>query len=202
MGVMVPSLTAVAVIALSLCSLASFVTGADVQGKVGYTVDGVNIIALKAGAVTELQLTSSSGEQIRTFADRDGKFTLRDVAPGSYVLTTQNPGFVYPELLVDVTAKAGLARAAYTFNKHQISTKPFIIRPAAQAQYYELRKPLDLWSFIKSPYGLMIGFMLFGIFVFPMMKVDPEEYREAMAQLRGDDASQQQQPQQQRIRDR
>jgi hypothetical protein len=65
----------------------------------------------------------------------------------------------------------------------------------------QLRKPLDVWSFIKSPYGMMIGFMLFGIFVFPMLKVDPEEYKEAMAQLKG------QQPadsssSQQRIRDR
>lgn len=63
-----------------------------------------------------------------------------------------------------------------------------------------MRKPFDLWSMIKSPYGLMFGFMLFGIFVFPMLKVDPEEYQEAMAALRG--GSQEQQPQQQRIRDR
>lgn len=57
---------------------------------------------------------------------------------------------------------------------------------------------------IKSPYGLMLGFMLFGIFVFPMLKVDPDEYKEAMASLRGTDASGGQQPTnpQQRIRDR
>lgn len=62
---------------------------------------------------------------------------------------------------------------------------------------------MDVWSFIKSPYGLMIAFMLFGIFVFPMLKVDPEEYREAMAQLKGEQAeSSSQQQQQQRIRDR
>jgi hypothetical protein len=47
----------------------------------------------------------------------------------------------------------------------------------------------------------MIAFMLFGIFVFPMLKVDPEEYQEAMASLRGQDGPQQGQ-QQQRIRDR
>lgn len=65
----------------------------------------------------------------------------------------------------------------------------------------QMRKPLDVWSMIKSPYGLMFGFMLFGIFVFPMLKVDPEEYKEAMGQLRGA-TGQEQQPQQQRIRDR
>lgn len=65
----------------------------------------------------------------------------------------------------------------------------------------QLRKPLDLWSFIKSPYGMMIGFMLFGIFVFPMLKVDPEEYKEAMAQLKGQ-APADSGSSQQRIRDR
>jgi len=35
-----------------------------------------------------------------------------------------------------------------------------------------------------------------------LLQVDPEEYKEAMAQLRGGDQPQQQQPQQQRIRDR
>ena len=69
--------------------------------------------------------------------------------------------------------------------------------------HVQMRKPLDLWSMIKSPYGLMLGFMLFGIFVFPMLKVDPDEYREAMAQLRdATGGQQQQQPQQQRLRDR
>lgn len=61
-------------------------------------VDGLNVFALKPGTVTELLLTDSSGQQQRTFADKEGWFTLFDVAPGSYVLTTYNPMFVYPEV--------------------------------------------------------------------------------------------------------
>jgi hypothetical protein len=48
--------------------------------------------------VTELLLTGAAGEVSRTFADRDGWFTLRGVPPGSYLLTTINPTFVYPEV--------------------------------------------------------------------------------------------------------
>lgn len=81
-----------------LCCLSSRVAGADIQGKVGYSVDGVNVIVPRPGSVTELLVTSSSGEQIRTFAEKDGKFTLHDIAPGTYVLTTQNLGFIYPEV--------------------------------------------------------------------------------------------------------
>lgn len=186
---------------LMLASLTSSAAGAEIRGKVGISVDGFNLVSLKPGTVTELQLTNAAGEQMRTFADSNGWFTLHDVAPGTYVLTTINPMFIYPELQLDVTAKAGLARAAYLVNKQQMMVQPFIIRPVALAQYYELRKPLDLWSFIKSPYGMMIGFMLFGIFVFPMLKVDPEEYKEAMAQLKGQ-APADSGSSQQRIRDR
>lgn len=92
-----------------------------------------------------------------------------------------------------------------------------LIRAMAPAAYFEQRKSVDVWSFIKSPYGLMIGFMLFFIVIMPMLKVDPEEYQEAMASLRGQPAPAQGQAQlqqggaqrrpvagaaQQRIRDR
>lgn len=69
-------------------------------------VDGFNVLALKPGTVTELLLTDSAGQQQRTFADKDGWFTVLDVAPGSYVLTTYNPMFVYPEVSVGATAAA------------------------------------------------------------------------------------------------
>jgi hypothetical protein len=61
-------------------------------------VDGFNVVALKPGTVTELLLTDSEGQQLRTFADKEGWFALHDVNPGTYVLTTYNPMFVYPEV--------------------------------------------------------------------------------------------------------
>lgn len=67
-------------------------------GKLRVAVDGFNLVSLKPGTVTELQLTNAAGEQMRTFADSNGWFTLHDVAPGTYVLTTINPMFIYPEV--------------------------------------------------------------------------------------------------------
>jgi hypothetical protein len=63
-------------------------------------VDGLNVVSLRPGAVTELLLRSGGGGDVtrRTFADKEGWFTLADVAPGSYVLSTFNPMFVYPEV--------------------------------------------------------------------------------------------------------
>lgn len=39
------------------------------------------------------------------------------------------------------------------------------------AQYYEARRPVDVIGFLKTPYGLMIGFSVFAMVVMPMMKV-------------------------------
>lgn len=39
------------------------------------------------------------------------------------------------------------------------------------ATVLQKRKPVDLWGFIKSPYGLMLVVSLFFIFVIPRMKV-------------------------------
>ena len=32
-------------------------------------------------------------------------------------------------------------------------------------------------AFLKTPYGMMFGFMAFTLIVLPMLKVDPEEYK-------------------------
>ena len=57
-------------------------------------------------------------------------------------------------------------------------------------------------AFIKSPYGIMICVMVFGLFVFPRLKVDPEEYREFQDSLRGGQGQEgQQQGQAARVRD-
>jgi hypothetical protein len=89
-------------------------------------VDGFNVLALKPGTVTELLLRDSAGQQQRTFADKEGWFTLLDVAPGSYVLTTYNPMFVYPEVGMRATAAAvqagGIQDHATAGSLHSIHT--------------------------------------------------------------------------------
>lgn len=59
------------------------------------------------------------------------------------------------------------------------------LAPIAVQQYYEKRAPVDIIGYIKTPYGMMIAFSVAMMFVLPMMKVDPEEYQQMQAQLRG-----------------
>ncbi|KAJ9506165.1 hypothetical protein QJQ45_002451 [Haematococcus lacustris] len=113
--------------------------------------------------------------------------------------------FVMPMLKVkvDVSPKAGLMRATQLGQpKPMPLPTPLQLRPLGELQYYEKRKPVDVWSIVKSPYGLMIVFSLFFIFVMPMLKVDPEEMKEAQAAMRGvlgGGSSATEQPAQQRI---
>eukprot|EP00955_Chlamydomonas_euryale_P058066 356968-Chlamydomonas_euryale.AAC.10 len=51
-------------------------------------------------------------------------------------------------------------------------------------QFYETRKPINVLGLLKSPYGIMAVLALFVIFVFPMFKVDPQEYKEFMGDVR------------------
>lgn len=166
-------------------------------------VDGINPLPLAPGSAVEVVLTAADGAQIRTFARAKGAkggggssggvgsgnlaFTLRGVpAPGAHVIAAYSPALVFPEVRLELDAAGAVARASYVFNGAPLPPAAALaMRPAGAAQYYEARRPLDVVGFVKTPYGLMIAFSVFVMVVMPMMKVDPEEYREAMGQLRG-----------------
>lgn len=46
------------------------------------------------------------------------------------------------------------------------------LHQACTRLFLQKRKPVDVWSFVKSPYGLMIVFSIFAIFVFPRVRFD------------------------------
>lgn len=131
----------------------------------------------------KVYIQTSTGQTLHAFCDKDGWFTFYHVPPGSHMLNADLVGYIFPEVRVDMSSKNGLIRAAYAFNKQQTLSSPLVLVPAAVAQYYEKRKPFDVWSFVKSPYGIMICISVFAIFVFPKMKVDPEEYKQLQTEL-------------------
>jgi hypothetical protein len=162
-----------------------------------------------ASAAVEVTLTSRDGRRVaRSFADRDGWFAFADVPllPSAakktaadadkttkttdFLLSVAHPDYLYPDVALQVTSK-GVTKAMFAQNRAPIPATPYLVVPPVSAlSYFEQRKPLDVWGMVKSPYGLMVVFMLFSIFVMPMLKVDPEEYAEAMAAFRGDGGGQ------------
>ncbi|GFH12056.1 DUF2012 domain-containing protein [Haematococcus lacustris] len=156
-----------------------------------------------APAATLVKLFTADGQELQSFVQSDGSFEFEQVPPGSHLLQPFHISYFYPEVKVDVSPKAGLVRATQLGQpKPMPLPTPLQLRPLGELQYYEKRKPVDVWSIVKSPYGLMIVFSLFFIFVMPMLKVDPEEMKEAQAAMRGvlgGGTSATEQPAQQRI---
>ncbi|KAG2434715.1 hypothetical protein HXX76_007605 [Chlamydomonas incerta] len=129
-------------------------------------------------STTTIILHTSTGEELRTFVNAEGAFAFHDVPSGVHLLQPFNLHLVYPEVRLEVNRKGVVSRAALSHNRNMVLNIPLALRPAMEAGYYEKRKPFDVWSFIKSPYGLMIVFSLFAIIVFPRLKMDPEDYKE------------------------
>ncbi|KAG2442224.1 hypothetical protein HYH02_009708 [Chlamydomonas schloesseri] len=159
---------------LGLIGLASSQESGVVRGR-------VLIPANVNHSTTTIILHTSTGEEMRTYVNGEGAFAFHDVPSGVHLLQPFNLHLVYPEVRLEVNRKGVVSRAALSHNRNMVLNIPLSLRPAMEAAYYEKRKPFDAWSFIKSPYGLMIAFSLFAIVVFPRLKMDPEEYKEMQA---------------------
>lgn len=55
-----------------------------------------------------------------------------------------------------------------------------VLRPTARATFFEAPQPFNLVAFLKTPYGMLIGFVAFAVFALPRMKIDPDEYEELL----------------------
>eukprot|EP00798_Chlamydomonas_sp_ICE-L_P009918 gene9918-7787_t len=134
-------------------------------------------------------LHTSEGEEKRAFCDSDGSFEFSGVTPGSHMAQAHLIGHYFPEVRLDVSPKAGLVRASFLPpNDKQLGTlnaSPLVLHSLGELQYFEKRKPIDIVSILKSPYGIMIAISLFAIIIFPKMKVDPEEYKEFQQTIHG-----------------
>ncbi|MBA0578165.1 hypothetical protein Gorai_020463, partial [Gossypium raimondii] len=86
---------------------------------------------------------------------------------------------------VDVSARnPGKVQAALTENRRGLSE--LVLEPLRDEQYYEIREPFSIMSVVKSPMGLMVGFMLVVVFLMPKLveNMDPEEMRRAQEEMR------------------
>ncbi|KAG0495787.1 hypothetical protein HPP92_000478 [Vanilla planifolia] len=61
----------------------------------------------------------------------------------------------------------GNIQAALTENRKVLNE--LILEPLREEQYYEIREPFSVMSIVKSPMGLMIGFMIIVVFLMPKL---------------------------------
>ncbi|KAH6761415.1 EamA-like transporter family [Perilla frutescens var. frutescens] len=153
--------------------------GYSINGKVrfpGFITSGFGLPA----KVSNVKIILNGGEKV-TFVRPDGYFSFHNVPAGTHLIEVAALGYFFSPVRVDVSARhPGKVQAALTENRRALSE--LVLEPLAEEQYFEIREPFSVLSLVKSPMGLMIGFMVIVMFLMPKL-VDPEELKRAQEEM-------------------
>ena len=136
------------------------------------------------GKVSNVKVILNGGQRV-TFLRPDGYFSFHNVPAGTHLIEVAALGYFFSPVRVDVSARnPGKIQAALTESRRGLTE--FVLEPLKEEQYYEIREPFSIMSIVKSPMGLMVGFMLIVVFLMPklMENMDPEEMRRAQEEMR------------------
>ncbi|KAL5223654.1 hypothetical protein ABZP36_010293 [Zizania latifolia] len=161
----------------------------------GYTIAGrIKIDAASASAsakgfglpskTSNTRVILNGGQRV-TFARPDGYFAFHNVPAGTHLIEVSSMGYLFSPVRVDISARnPGHIQAALTETRRVLNE--LVLEPLREEQYYEIREPFSIMSLLKSPMGLMLGFMVIMVFVMPKMmeNIDPEEIKQAQEQMR------------------
>ncbi|KZV51841.1 hypothetical protein F511_06884 [Dorcoceras hygrometricum] len=122
-----------------------------------------------------------NGGQKVTFLRPDGYFSFHNVPAGTHLIEVAAIGYFFSPIRVDVSARnPGQVQAALTETRRALTE--LVLEPLQEEHYYEIREPFSIMSILKSPMGLMVGFMVIVMFVMPKL-VDPEELKRAQEEM-------------------
>lgn len=136
------------------------------------------------GKISDAKVTLNGGKRI-TFLRPDGYFSFHNISAGTHLIEVAAIGYFFSPVRVDVSARnPGKVQAALTENRRVLNE--LVLEPLREEQYYEIREPFSIMSLVKSPMGLMVGFMLIVVFLMPKLveNMDPEEMRRAQEEMR------------------
>jgi hypothetical protein len=178
-----PLLFSPLVLLLCLLCQSLSVCAALPSGDEGFVVEGrvkVEVMRGKGlGKLTNMKVVLNGGEQVSFVRQQDGSFLFEDVPAGTHLLEVVAPGYFFSPVRVDVSSRlAGQIRASYVEGPHRVSDA-LVLEPRQEENYYEVREPFSLLGLLKSPMGMMIGFMVVCVFLLPMLmdSIDPEEMK-------------------------
>uniref|UniRef100_A0A6N2KXA5 ER membrane protein complex subunit 7 beta-sandwich domain-containing protein n=1 Tax=Salix viminalis TaxID=40686 RepID=A0A6N2KXA5_SALVM len=171
--------------------------GYAINGRV--KIPGINAKGLGGhGKISNVKVILNGGQHV-TFLRPDGDgnnhslFTSfldlsiksHDVPAGTHLMEVDAIGYFFSPVRVDVSARfPGKVQATLTEKRRSLSE--MVLEPLKEEQYYEIREPFSVMSVVKSPMGLMMGFMVLVMFVMPklMENMDPEEMKRAQEEMR------------------
>ncbi|XP_010472533.1 PREDICTED: ER membrane protein complex subunit 7 homolog [Camelina sativa] len=133
---------------------------------------------------SNVKVLLNGGHKI-TFLRPDGYFTFHKVPAGTHLIEVSAMGYFFSPVRVDVSARhRGKVQATLTETRRSLTE--MVLEPLREEQYYEIREPFNVMNIVKSPMGLMVGFMVVVVFLMPklMENIDPEEMKQAQEEMR------------------
>ncbi|XP_022875068.1 ER membrane protein complex subunit 7 homolog isoform X1 [Olea europaea var. sylvestris] len=113
---------------------------------------------------------------------RHSLLSSHNVPAGTHLIEVAAIGYFFSPVRIDVSARnPGKVQAALTENRRVLSE--LVLEALREEQYYEIREPFSMMSIVKSPMGLMVGFMVIVMFLMPKL-VDTEEMKRAQEEMR------------------
>ncbi|KAF8110898.1 hypothetical protein N665_0078s0088 [Sinapis alba] len=190
---MAPILRSTSLIALLVFQISLFFFASTLPISSGtedsYTITGrVRIPASTAighaAKFSNIKVVLNGGQHI-TFLRPDGYFTFHKVTAGTHLIEVYALGYFFSPVRVDVSARHhGKVQATLTETRRSLTE--LVLEPLRADQYYEMREPFNVMAILKSPMGLMVGFMVVVVFLMPklMENIDPEEMKRTQEELR------------------
>lgn len=184
----------------NLLALTSFLTGSALAVSStrladGYTIAGrvkIEGLGVKShgfpSKTANVKVILNGGDRV-SFIRSDGYFSFYDVPAGTHLIEVVAMGYLFSPVRVNVNARLhGKIQAYQTENR--IPLNELVLEPMREEYYYEKREPFSLLGLLKSPMGLMIGFMGVAVFLLPklMESIDPEEMKRAQEEMRNQPA--------------
>uniref|UniRef100_A0A1J3CRU1 ER membrane protein complex subunit 7-like protein n=3 Tax=Noccaea caerulescens TaxID=107243 RepID=A0A1J3CRU1_NOCCA len=137
-----------------------------------------------AAKFSNIKVVLNGGQKV-TFLRPDGYFTFHKVPAGTHLIEVYALGYFFSPVRVDVSARhRGKVQATLTETRRSLTE--LVLEPIRAEIYYERREPFSVMSIVKSPMGLMVGFMVVVVFLMPklMENIDPEEMKRAQEEMR------------------
>ncbi|KAJ9702718.1 hypothetical protein PVL29_004446 [Vitis rotundifolia] len=140
--------------------------GYTINGRVKIESTGVKGFGLP-GKTSNVKVILNGGQWV-TFLRPDGYFSFHNVSAGTHLIEVAAIGYFFSPVRVDVSARnPGKIQAALTENRKGLTE--LVLEPLREEQYYEIREPFSIMSLVKSPMGLMMGFMVIVMFLMPKL---------------------------------
>ncbi|CAM6083342.1 unnamed protein product [Calypogeia fissa] len=169
-------------------SAAAAASGSDaadgyvVEGRIKVEGMGARVLSSKTA---NIRVVWNGGQKV-TYVRPDGYFAFPSVKAGTHLLEVSALGYYFSPVRVDVSARLHGQVRALAVETRRYYADALVLEPLKEDVYYEKREPFSAMSLLKSPMGLMVGFMVVALFLLPklMDSIDPEEMKRVQEEMR------------------